>query len=75
VTESLLVSRLESAVVSQEPKIVRAHVALTGGCIDDFDVKVARQSKEALQVHVHILSNGTWTGVPSSNVLDQGQRK
>jgi hypothetical protein len=75
VAERLFVSRVETAVVPHESFVIGTDIALTGSRVDDLDVKVSGQGKEALEIHVHVLSNGAWTGIPTPNVLDQGQRE
>lgn len=74
VPQCLPVTRTMAFDPSTVPFGVAAHVALTGGAVDDLDFEMAGRRKITLQVHVKIFPNRLGSGVPATDPLGEKQR-
>lgn len=75
VSQGLFVTGGQSVDVARQTLFVTADVALTRCRVYDLDLEITGEMEEALQVHVHILSDRAGIGVPAPYTFHQSHRK
>ena len=70
VSQGLSVASPKAVEITRDALHVAADISLTGSGVYNTHLQITAKREETIEVHVHIFTNGTWTRIPATDMLE-----